>query len=249
MATQELLAEEELLAEQLIGEEAVPGFRPLGSAAHGITMDVKRLAVASASPPKVERQPPPSEGDDMPDEARITRSPEQDAFLSLAPLDFRVHVSVRYHARRRAWYDRLHRIMMLVIATGASAGVAAICGGLLREAEFLAVAVAVAGALELALSLPERARVEDALYRRFNALAADIAEARSITDADIRSWEARRLLIRSDADDRLEALRRVCHNLEAEARAYPLEAFYWLWPWQRLCAQIVSLPPLRPLRR
>ena len=179
----------------------------------------------------------------------LTGPQPQDATASLAPLDFRVHVSVRYHARRRAWYDRLHRIMMLVIATGASAGVAAICGGLLREAEFLAVAVAVAGALELALSLPERARVEDALYRRFNALAAAIAEARSITGADIRSWEARRLLIRSDADDRLEALRRVCHNLEAEARAYPLEAFYWLWPWQRLCAQIVSLPPLRPLRR
>jgi hypothetical protein len=248
MATQELLVEEELLGEQLIGEEAVPGFRPLGAAAHGITMDVKRLSVASGAT-RAERQLP-AEGGDMPDGTPISRPPApEDATSLLAPLDFRVHVSVRYHARRRAWYDRLHRIMTLVIATGASAGVAAICGGLLREAEFLAVAVAVAGALELALSLPERARVEDALYRRFNALAADIAEARSITDADVRSWEARRLLIRSDADDRLEALRRVCHNLEAEARAYPLEAFYSLWPWQRLCAQIISLPPLRPLRR
>ena len=186
----------------------------------------------------------------MRENAAILRAPPPDDATSLlGPLDFRVHVSVRYHARRRAWYDRLHRLMMLVIATGASAGVAAICGGLLREAEFLAVAVAIAGALELALSLPERARVEDALYRRFNALAADIAEARSITEAEVRHWEARRLLIRSDADDRLEALRRVCHNLEAEARAYPRDAFYSLWPWQRLCAQLISLPPLRPLQR
>ncbi len=242
------MATEELLAEELVTDERVPGFRPLNSSGHGITMDVKRLAATSADAPRAERQPQP-ETNDMPNDVPITWPQPQDATASLAPLDFRVHVSVRYHARRRAWYDRLHRIMMLVIATGASAGVAAICGGLLREAEFLAVAVAIAGALELALSLPERARVEDALYRRFNALAADVAEARSITDADIRSWEARRLLIRSDADDRLEALRRVCHNLEAEARAYPLDAFYSLWPWQRLCAQIVSLPPLRPLRR
>ena len=134
MATQELLAEEELLGEQLIGEEAVPGFRPLGAAAHGITMDVKRLSVASGAT-RAERQPP-AEGGDMPDGTPISRPPAPEDATSLAPLDFRVHVSVRYHARRRAWYDRLHRMMMLVIATGASAGVAAICGGLLREAEF-----------------------------------------------------------------------------------------------------------------
>lgn len=236
------MATEELLADELVTEDRLPGFRPL-NATHGITMDVKRLAAADGAP-RGERQPPP-EADDTP----IPRSQQPDTVSLLAPLDFRVHVSVRYHARRRAWYDRLHRIMMLVIATGASAGVAAICGGLLHEAEFLAIAVAVAGALELALSLPERARVEDALYRRFNALAADIAEAKTITESHIRGWEAQRLLIRSDADDRLETLRRVCHNLEAEARAYPLDAFYSLWPWQRLCAQLISLPPLRPLRR
>jgi len=166
---------------------------------------------------------------------------------SLSLLEFSVHVSVRYHARRRAWYDRLHRLMMLVIATGASAGVTAIFGGLLDEAEVICVAVAVAGALELAFSLPERARVEDALYRRFNGLAADIAEAKTIGEAQLRAWEARRLLIRADADDRLEVLRRVCHNLEAEARSYPAEARYTVRPWQRLLAQIVSLPPLRPL--
>ena len=177
------------------------------------------------------------------------RSPGADDFAPpLAALDFGVHVSMRYHARRRAWYDRLHRMMILVIAVGGSAGVAAIYGGLLQEAEYLAVAVAVAGALELAFSLPERARVEDALYRRFNGLAADIADARTIGAEQLRAWEARRLLIRADADDRLEALRRICHNLEAEARDYPPEEFYRVWAWQRLSAQLLSLPPLRPLR-
>lgn len=165
----------------------------------------------------------------------------------LSSLDFSVHVSARYHARRRAWYDRLHRAMMLVIATGASAGVAAMFGGLLREAEYLSIAVAVAGALELAYALPERARLEDALYRRFNALAADIAAASEVGASRLRGWEAQRLLIRADADDRLEVLRRVCHNLEAEARGYPMAARYVVRPWQRLTAQILSLPPLRPL--
>ena len=165
----------------------------------------------------------------------------------LAALDFSVHVSARYHARRRAWYDRLHRIVTLVIATGASAGVAAILGGLVHPALYLSLAVAAAGVLELAYSLPERARLEDALYRRFNELAAEIAGASTVDVERLRRWEARRLLIRSDADDRLEALRRICHNLEAEARGYPAEARYSLWPWQRMLAQLVSLPPLPPL--
>ena len=178
------------------------------------------------------------------------RRPERrdDISESLAALDFGVHVSMRYHARRRAWYDRLHRMMILIIAVGGSAGVAAIYGGLLQEAEYLALAVAIACALELAFSLPERARVEDALYRRFNILAADIAETRDVSEQQLHSWEARRLLIKADADDRLEMLRRICHNLEAEARDYPPEYRYALRSWQRPCAQLISLPPLRPLR-
>jgi hypothetical protein len=167
----------------------------------------------------------------------------------LAALDFSVHVSARYHARRRAWYDRLHRIVTLVIATAASASVAAILGGLTHQALYLSLAVAAAGVLELAYALPERARLEDALYRRFNELAAEIAGAGTVDLAQLKRWEARRLLIRSDADDRFEALRRICHNLEAEARSYPAEARYALWPWQRLLAQLVSLPPLPPLAR
>jgi hypothetical protein len=174
---------------------------------------------------------------------------QRELLQHLAPLDFSIHVSMRYHARRRAWYDRFHRLTMLIIAIGGSAGVASIYGGLLAEAEYLAIAVAVAGALGLAFSLPERARAEDALYRRFTLLAAEIADAPAIGDFDLRAWEAKRLLIRADADDRLEVLRRICHNLEAEARGYPLERRYRLWPWQRLTAQLFSLPPLRPLRQ
>jgi hypothetical protein len=167
---------------------------------------------------------------------------------SLADLDFGVHVSMRYHARRRSWYDHLHRLMILVIAVGASAGVAAIHGGLLDYALYLSIAVAAAGGIELAFSLPERARIEDALYRRFNALAAEIAEAKSFTAERLHVWEARRLLIRADADDRHEVLRRICHNLEAEARDYSVEAHYRIWAWQRLFAQLCNLPPLGLLR-
>ena len=244
--------------------EQRPGFRSVSPYKRGLeAAESERapLGIASAEPADAddEKVPPlrfPLENgaverrraEEAATEIRPDAAQQRELLQILAPLDFSVHVSMRYHARRRAWYDRFHRMMMLIIAVGGSAGVAAIYGGLIAEAEYLAIAVAVAGALELAFSLPERARIEDALYRRFTLLAAEIADAPTIGDDELRAWEAKRLLIRADADDRLEVLRRICHNLEAEARAYPAERRYRLWPWQRLMAQLLSLPPLRPLR-
>jgi hypothetical protein len=167
--------------------------------------------------------------------------------LSRIEVAFGVHVSMRYHARRRAWYDGLHRGAMLVLALGASGGAMAILGGLLGEAEMLSLAVAVAGALELAFDFPAKARVEDALYRRFSALASNIAAAEQAEPGQVEAWNAQRLLIKADADDRLEVLRRVCHNQEVEACGYGAAACYPLQSWQRLFAQMVTLPPGRPM--
>ena len=244
--------------------EQLPGFRAVDFRARDlaaeeverVTSDLsacleqeERLALDHASGALRNGEFPSHRSESKP--APLTSRPERhdrDVAEALTALDFGVHVSMRYHARRRAWYDRLHRLMILVIAVGGSAGVAAIYCGLLQEAEYLALAVAVAGALELAFSLPERARVEDALYRRFNILAADIAQASAVSEEQLHAWEARRLLIKADADDRLEMLRRICHNLEAEARDYPAEYRYAVRSWQRPCAQLLSVPPLRPLR-
>lgn len=218
-----------------------PGFRP-----------VQRRVFPEAATPGVdlpEPRPPRVAPEPRERLSAIEAPPAPPPRLAPSPdeIDFSVHVSMRYHARRRAWLDRFHRGMMLVITICASSGVAAIFGGLLVEAEYLAAAVAVAGALELAFAFPERARVEDALYRRFTALAVEIAAAKTSDEEQVHRWDAQRLLIRADADDRLEALRRICHNLEAEARGFDRDAFYRLWPWQRLTAEVVSLPPLRPL--
>ncbi len=243
--------------------EQVPGFRTVNPYQHSFEAEAERATstglTGGAAEDDDESVPPlrfPLENgaaerrrDDVAAETRPDAGRQRELLQHLAPLDFSVHVSMRYHARRRAWYDRFHRFTMLIIAVGGSAGVAAIYGGLLAEAEYLAIAVAAAGALGLAFSLPERARIEDALYRRFTLLAAEIADAPAIGDFDLRAWEAKRLLIRADADDRLEILHRICHNLEAEARGYSPERRYRLWPWQRLLAQLFSLPPLRPLRQ
>lgn len=216
-----------------------PGFRPVQSRVFSAAMSPSdEVGEARACAPLEMRETIPA-----PAAPRERTAPTADE------IDFSVHVSMRYHARRRAWLDRYHRAMILVITVCASGGVAAIFGGLLAEAECLAAAVAAAGALEFGFSFPEKARLEDALYRRFTALAVEIASAQSSGADEIGRWDAQRLLIGADADDGLEVLRRLCHNLEAEARGLDGDAFYPVWPWQRLAAELVSLPPLRPLKR
>ncbi|HUK58352.1 MAG TPA: hypothetical protein VLV50_03910 [Stellaceae bacterium] len=166
----------------------------------------------------------------------------------LVALDFAIHVGMRYHAKRRAWFDWLHRVAMVVAALGSSAAVAALYGGLIGAAEGLVIAVAIAAASELAFGFAERGRSAHSLYRRYTALAGTIAEANSVDPDLLRRWEQRRLLIRADCEERLLVLHRICYNLEAEARGYDDTALYRVKPWQRLLADVVSLPPFDPIR-
>jgi hypothetical protein len=86
------------------------------------------------------------------------------------------------------------------------------------------------------------------LYRRFNALATEIAETNTVDDETLRRWDKRRLLIRADCEERLLVLHRICYNLEAEARGYADDVLYEIKSWQRLAAPLVSLPPYPPRR-
>ena len=253
-----------------IGIEAIPGFRRVSRHPH----DPVDVTPDSGFPPALDAGPSFGDADESPGSLqtngrdtdpdarrRLTdrmaaaasserNEPEptlRDEPPSRAEVEFGVHVSMRYHARRRAWYDRLHRAAMLVLSLGGSGAAVAILGGLAEMAETLSLAVAAAGALELAFSFPEKARIEDALYRRFSALASNMAAVERAAPGEIEEWNARRLLISADADDRLEALRRVCHNLEAEACGYGNGTLYPLKSWQRLFAQVMTLPPLRPM--
>jgi len=173
----------------------------------------------------------------------------RDVIEPLVALDFAVHVGMRYHAKRRAWFDALHRLAMVIAALGSSAAAAALYGGLIAAGEGLVTAVAIAAACELAFGFAERGRSADALYRRYAALAGAIAAAKSVDSDLLRLWEKRRLLIRADCEERLLVLHRICYNLEAEARGYDAEALYEVKPWQRLAAHLVSLPPFHPARR
>lgn len=163
----------------------------------------------------------------------------------LIALDFGVHVSMRYHAKRRAWFDALHRVAMVVAAVGGSAALATILGQQVQYAAWIAFVVAAAGAFDVAFSPAEKARKVDDLYRRFCDLAAEIAATADPPPDQIRLWKAKKLKIEADEPTAIDTLNVLCHNQEAEARGYGPEHRHRVRWWQSATAQLFTLPPNR----
>src|SRR5579872_6289510 len=104
-------------------------------------------APKSAAPPEPREEPA----------AETVRDASRQVIEPLMALDFSVHTSTRYHGKRRAWLDSLHRLALAVVALGASAAAAALYGGLYDAATDLTLAVAIAAALDLFFSFSDRA--------------------------------------------------------------------------------------------
>ena len=80
-------------------------------------------------------------------------------------LTFRVDKSMRYHQRRRAFFDRCHRWVMFAVILSGSAAFAD-----LVDPAYAAVAGALLAALDLTLGFGMKARDHQLLYQRFAEL-------------------------------------------------------------------------------
>lgn len=158
-------------------------------------------------------------------------------------LDFSVAVSARYHAKRRGWFDALARWPSVAGIVAGSAAFAAIVGGMPTAAALASLVIAAFSGLNVAFGFGERSRKHDELFRRFNALAVEIAEAEAPTGAQIRKWKGAKLRIEAEEPTVKDVLNVICHNEEAEARGYQDDHVHVVRWWQRLFAQVVSLPP------
>jgi hypothetical protein len=86
---------------------------------------------AAADPRPGSRAEDGTEGSGAKETAPDTPAPSvtaQGVTGELIALDFGVHKSIRYHAKRRAFFDVMHRIAMLVAVVGGSAAFFALIG-------------------------------------------------------------------------------------------------------------------------
>ena len=125
-------------------------------------------------------------------------------------LNFAVEKSMRYHQRRRGWYDALHKTSMLVII---------ICGSAVNLLDspqwmgYLGVAVAAFAALDLVFGLSHRARDHEMLFRRFSDLAMKVrAVASEPSQQDYAEWQRERVDIEKDEPPIYVALDADCDN-------------------------------------
>ncbi|MGA8551738.1 MAG: hypothetical protein WB678_16035 [Stellaceae bacterium] len=166
----------------------------------------------------------------------------------LIALDFGVHKSIRYHVKRRAFFDVMHRVAMLIAVIGGSAAFFALMGEKTEVGQIAALTVAIATALDLVFAFPENAREHDKLAERFSDLAVELALAQSgaVDGRRLAELKGKRLALERGEPTALDALNVICHNEEAEARGYDRDQIYRVGWGQKIFAQLITFPWFHP---
>lgn len=157
---------------------------------------------------------------------KVTDTPDPADAWHCANLEFAVHRSRRYHNKLKAYYDGLNRTAMTLVLIGGSAAFGNLTAqagiapsGISWLAVIASAAVTTLAAFDRTFGLAEKAKLHQDLYRRFSALAADIALAgTNLSKAQLADFVARRLQIEADEPGEKRIVNLICHNEEARAR-------------------------------
>lgn len=150
---------------------------------------------------------------------------------------FGVRRSIRYHQRRRAFFDRLDQLSnMLSVIFGS----AAIYGILEQDYKALALIasalVTVLASINLVIGSAQRARAHSDFSRRYVEL-----EKRMLGQPDeslLQQLSAERLSIEAEEPPVLHVLNAICHNETMRAMGYKKEELAKIGWCQRLLAQL-----------
>jgi hypothetical protein len=153
---------------------------------------------------------------------------------------FNVRLSVRYHNRRRAFFDTFNLTANAFSVIFSSAAIAALKADSQYFAVWSALAVTIVSALNLVIRTSERARQHHDLAKRFIALEQKVLPA---VEDDFVALYAEKLTIEADEPPMLDILAVLCHNDQVFAEGYGPDRVYKVNFLQRLCAHFLDLPP------
>lgn len=150
-------------------------------------------------------------------------------------LESDVRRSIRYHSRRRSFYERCHRsIMFLVILLSSNAIFSLIPKEVYPSAPTLMNAIIVAiASLDLVIGFSSKAKDHEILYKKYYDLQIQIQTQKASPEAR-RSWLAEYLKIEMEEPPKYEALDISCHNEEARAMGCHASEYYKLNIAQKL---------------
>jgi len=125
-------------------------------------------------------------------------------------LIFGVRRSIRYHHRRRAWFEAWHNLTLTFSFFGSSAAAAAVFGQWSAEFFWFPVAVALLLAADLVIGFSRKAALHRLLGWRFAALER-IIPLRSLSDEEYKWFWSQRLEIEQDEPPVMRLLDTLCH--------------------------------------
>ena len=127
--------------------------------------------------------------------------------------------SARYHAARSAFFDRWHRILMMVVIVFGSAALASFTDVLDLGDKWTAAIASIAplaGTIDIVWGLYQKSRDHTFLAHRYYALAGEIRAADPDPDS-VKMWHGKLLAIYGDEPAVFHALNAECHNAVAQS--------------------------------
>ena len=149
---------------------------------------------------------------------------------------FGVRKSIRYHQRRRAFFEGAHTIAVALQVVSGSSAVAAVVGESTTLGAILAAAAAVLAALDLTIGTTRRATVHASLAQQFAQLEREIVPHEydeSVDAATVTGFRQRRLEVEELEPPKLRVIDLLCHN-ELVTSTYRHEKIYpigWARRW------------------
>jgi len=168
----------------------------------------------------------------------------EELFLEIHNLLFGLRRSIRYHNRRRSFFDGFQRFTNAVSITLGSAILFIILSDVgTYFAVTSAAIVTIFSAINLVASPSQKARLHEDLGRRFMMLERELInrEREDFTHEDLRRFTVQRLEIEQEEPPTLYVLDAICHNELLRAMGYGKEYFVQVNWYQRLLANILDI--------
>ncbi len=156
-------------------------------------------------------------------------------------ISFDVAKSMRYHAYRRSFFDKLDKAVKIAcVGTGGATFLLLASSQETWWAKVCALLVASLTAFDIIIGFGNAARAHDKLYRDFTLLAREIARTTGLNETKLAEWAERRLEIETEEPGTMDWLERECSREEAVARGAQVNEAWNLPGWKVRLSQLVS---------
>lgn len=157
---------------------------------------------------------------------------------------FDVRRSVRYHNRRRQFFDRFSKLSDTFALLSGSATIITVVSTLstTKAPIYFAAATAIASAINLVFGTKSNARLHHDLARQFISLEKRLISP-DLTPAILATIESDRLSIEAEEPPVLRVLDLICHNELIKAMGYGKEELFNIPFWKSACANLYDVFP------